>query len=596
MQKLKNYIKSVKFSLSFAFNFIFKYTLIISSLVIVRAILPYASSFYLGKLVNNIVSITKTQTNFGGIWWTLFLYALITSIPSLLGNIQLYVRRLASTILNMEVELSVLKSREAIDISNYENPKFQDINQRAFRNGLGPIYNTISGQYDTLYSITSLIVGTAIAAHFNFTIYLIIILSAVPGFIVDMKFAARSWGIWAKDSPEQRRYGDLRQHIASKTYLIETKLLQSGKRILDWMREILTQFNHKQIAQEKNKLFQTTTTDILSSLGLFVGLFLLVKQVLGGTLAVGSLVYMIGTLFNVRSAISGFLVNISNQYEDSLIVNDVMEIVNTPKLIMETKNPITLDLSSAPEIVFENVSFKYHSTDKYSLKNVSMTLKAGNNFGLVGNNGAGKTTFVKLLCRIYDPTEGKILINGVDLKDVSIKEWWSYLAVMFQDYASYDFKVKEAIGISRPDKSPNLAKVMEVAHTSQSHTFIEEWKDKYDQQLGVEFGGKEPSKGQRQKLSIAKILYRDGLVMILDEPTASVDAESEAKIFDSIENLPKDRTAILISHDFSTISECDRIFVLDKGSLIEEGNHKDLMKNKGMYSELYNLQAKRFKK
>jgi ATP-binding cassette subfamily B protein len=200
------------------------------------------------------------------------------------------------------------------------------------------------------------------------------------------------------------------------------------------------------------------------------------------------------------------------------------------------------------------------------------------------------------LCRIYDPTEGRILINGVDLKDVSTKEWWSYMAVMFQDYANYDFVVKDAIAIGRPEKNTNLTKVIDASKVAQSHEFIMDWDGKYDEQLGVEFSGKEPSKGQRQKLSIAKILYRDGLVMILDEPTASVDAESEAKIFDSIENLPKDRTAILISHDFSTISQCDKIFVLDKGTLIEEGSHKELMGMKGMYSELYNLQAKRFKK
>jgi ABC-type multidrug transport system fused ATPase/permease subunit len=203
---------------------------------------------------------------------------------------------------------------------------------------------------------------------------------------------------------------------------------------------------------------------------------------------------------------------------------------------------------------------------------------------------------VKLICRIYDPTEGRILINGFDLKNLSTKEWWSYLSVMFQDYASYDFLVKEAIAIGRSEKEINLTKVVEAGKTSQAHDFIMDWDKKYDEQLGVEFKGKEPSKGQRQKLSIAKTLYRDGLVMILDEPTASVDAESESKIFDSIESLSKERTAILISHDFSTISACDEIFVLDKGKLIEEGDHHELMKKKGLYSELYNLQAKRFKK
>ena len=182
------------------------------------------------------------------------------------------------------------------------------------------------------------------------------------------------------------------------------------------------------------------------------------------------------------------------------------------------------------------------------------------------------------------------------MREIATAEWWSYLGVMFQDYASYDFLTKEAIAIGRPDVSLNLTKVVDAAEVSQAKTFIEEWKNKYDHQIGVEFGGVEPSKGQRQKLSIAKIIYRNAFVMVLDEPTASVDAESEAKIFDSLENLSKDTTALLISHDFSTISECDKIFVLDRGKLVEEGDHKELIKKNGLYANLYNLQAKRFKK
>ncbi len=320
------------------------------------------------------------------------------------------------------------------------------------------------------------------------------------------------------------------------------------------------------------------------------------RQIIGGDLEVGSLVYMMGTLAAVRSSITRIMSSLGRQYETHLTVKDVQDVVETKSIIVDPENPIHLDLSSAPEIVFESVSFKYPNNDTWTLRKLNMTLVPGNKIGLVGNNGAGKTTFVKLLCRIYDPTEGRILVNGVDLRDISTKEWWSYLGIMFQDYASYDFAVKEAIAIGRPDEGLKLGKVVEAAETAQAHEFIEEWKDTYNQQLGVEFGGKEPSKGQRQKLSIAKIIYRNALVMILDEPTASVDAESEAKIFDSLEKLSKDTTALLISHDFSTILQCNQIFVFEKGKLIEEGNHTSLVNKKGVYAHLYELQAERFRK
>lgn len=365
---------------------------------------------------------------------------------------------------------------------------------------------------------------------------------------------------------------------------------------MDWMRKILSDFNEKQLKNEKVRFWAASWTDILAFGGLSAGLFLVVRDIIGGGAEVGSIVYMLGVLSTVRNSINSLLADISAQYEDALVVRDMQKVVEMKPVIIEPENPIKLDLSSAPEIKFINVGFKYPNSQNWSLRNINLVIKPGQKIGLVGNNGAGKTTFVKLLCRIYDPTEGKILVNDTNLQSIAVDEWWSYLGVMFQDYANYDFVAKEAIAISKSDAPLNMAKVKESALMSQASGFIEEWKDKYNQQIGVEFKGVEPSKGQKQKLSIAKVVYRDAHLMILDEPTASVDAASEAKIFESLENLPKEKSALLISHDFSTISQCDNIFVLDNGELIESGNHKELMNQGGKYAELYKLQAERFKK
>ncbi len=595
MQSIKVYVRAVVFSLKLAFkNTSFEMALL-TSLYVVRGTLPYISSFLLGRLVNSIVyNIKNGQTN---LWSTLLLYAIVSALPVIIGNLQTFIERLRMLKFQMEMDLMFLRKREEIDIATYEDPEFQDLIMRAFRNGgPNPIFQITRAQFDTMFALTSFFVGTFLATRFNVYVYLVIIVCAIPSFLTDVKYAGMGWSIWSKASPEQRKLDDLRQHIRFKLQLIEVKLLGAGPRFLKEIKDIFFDFAQRQKNLEKNRVWITTGTDLLAFVGFTIGLWIIVKSVASGEYQVGTLVFIIGTLSNVRSSISNLLDSISSQYENGLIIGDLMQFLNTKPVIVESTDPVKIDLKASPEIVFENVSFKYAKADKWSLRNVSLTFKAGDNVGLVGNNGAGKTTLVKLLCRIYEPTEGRILINGIDLKDIATKEWWSYLAVMFQDYASYDFLVKEAIAVGRPDKNLNLTKVVEASKVSQSDEFIKEWEHKYDEQLGVEFKGKEPSKGQRQKLSIAKILYRDGFVMILDEPTASVDAESEAKIFDSIENLPKDRTAILISHDFSTISQCDKIFVLDKGTLVEEGTHKELMKNKSMYSELYKLQADRFKK
>lgn len=594
MKKVIDYIRSVVFSLSYSFRYAAITTVIMLLFYVVYGVLPYVSSFLLGKLVDGI--IYGIQSGESSILLLLFLYSFSNAATGILGNIQLYIARIRILTLQTEIELDFLRRRESFDISQYEDPKFRDLEQRALRQNSNPIFQLSYSIFDLTRSIVGIIVGTFLAFHFSPVIYLVVILTALPVFLVDIKFAGASWSIYSKDSPSQRRLNDLRGHLVQKIDLIETKLLQSSNKILGMIRRLFFDFNQKQLKLEKSRLLSTTVTDVLSLAGYTFGLYLIVKSVINGEYKVGTLVYMMTTLSTVKTSINNFLINISTQYENNLIVKDIITLFNTKPDVVQPENPVSLNLNSAPEIVFENVGFKYVNSDKWSLRNINLTLKAGDNIGLVGNNGAGKTTLVKLLCRIYDPTEGKITINGIDLKDVSTKEWWSYLAVMFQDYSTYDFVVEDAIAMGKPDKITNLTKVIDASKISQSHDFIMDWHDKYKQQLGVEFGGKEPSKGQRQKLSIAKILYRDGFIMVLDEPTASVDAESESKIFDSIENLPKDRTAILISHDFSTISACDKIFVLDKGSLIEEGTHKELMKNKGMYSELYKLQADRFKK
>ena len=594
---IRKYLRAIRFGLSYAFRCAWWPSSMLTVIIVCRGVLPYVSSYFLGQLVDAVITGTAGGHHREQVRNYVLMYVVAVSMPGLLQNCQQYYRRVLYSILAIELDVAVLIKREAIDIATHEDPKFQDLHQRAFRNGLAPIYNIAGAQLDSLYSVASLIAGTAIAMHFNVLIYLIVVLSAVPSFIVDIRFASQNWSIWAKDSPEQRRYHDLRMHIISKTSLIETKLLQAGNKIFGMMKDILLRFYKTQMKAEKSRLVQTSLTDVLSMMGLVVGLIILVEQVMSGALAVGALVYLINTVFNIRSSISSLLGTVSGQYEASLIANDIIDVMEMKPFVKDAENPTRLCLERAPTIVFENVSFKYPGGGgggAWVLDGINLTFRGGDKIGLVGNNGAGKTTIIKLLCRIYDPTVGRILVNGVDLKEVATAEWWSYLAVMFQDYASYHFRVNDAIAIGRPDIATDCARVVAAARASQAHTFIEEWPSAYDEQLGVEFGGREPSKGQQQKLSIAKVAYREGLIMILDEPTASVDVESQSKIFNSIENLPKDRTAILISHDFATIAACDTIVVLDKGKVVEEGGHADLMEKRGMYAELYHVQASRF--
>jgi ATP-binding cassette subfamily B protein len=284
--------------------------------------------------------------------------------------------------------------------------------------------------------------------------------------------------------------------------------------------------------------------------------------------------------------------SVAGQYKDSLFVTDILKILDTKPAIKQPETGIILDPSVTPEIEFQNVSFIYPNSDRMVLKNLSLKIRAGEKLALVGVNGSGKTTIVKLLCRFYDPTEGKILINGNDLRDIDLGSLYYLMGVLFQDFATYNFPVKQSIAMGRPTDDIDLEKVKNAAETSESDTFISQWSNGYDQMIGKEFtGGIDPSKGQMQKLALARTFYRDPKFLILDEPTASIDAEAEAKIFERLESLPADRTVILISHRFSTVRKADTICVINDGAISELGSHQELITLNGIYARLFNLQA-----
>jgi ATP-binding cassette subfamily B protein len=253
-----------------------------------------------------------------------------------------------------------------------------------------------------------------------------------------------------------------------------------------------------------------------------------------------------------------------------------------------------VDPLTPPHIEFRSVSFRYPSEEgesAYVLKDLSFSINPGEKIAIVGVNGAGKTTLIKLLCRVYDPTDGAILINGKDLRDVSLEDWQSAIGILFQDFPIYNLSIRESIGVGRISDINNDEKLKRAAHFSGADEFI----TNYDQLIWKEFkDGIDLSKGQHQRLAVARMFYRNAAITILDEPTASIDAVTEERIFSSLEKNMQGKTVILITHRFSTVKNADKILMLEHGSIIEQGSHRKLMALKGKYAELYTMQAKRY--
>ena len=271
--------------------------------------------------------------------------------------------------------------------------------------------------------------------------------------------------------------------------------------------------------------------------------------------------------------------------------------MDTKPFIKRVAHPVRLHLSNPPTIEFRDVWFKYEGREDWILKNINLTITAGQKIALVGENGAGKSTLIKLLARIYDPSKGQILINGISLTELDTDEWSSYLAVLLQDYMNYDFTLAESIGMGRPEKDIDRNKVSRAIGLTGANEFIDSWDKGIDQQLGKEFeGGIEPSKGQNQKIALSRAIYRDGFVVILDEPTAAIDALAETYIFDQMEKAADGKTLVVVTHRFNTTQSLDSIIVLEKGTIVETGSHAELVKEKGYYYRMFETQAKAFRK
>lgn len=594
MDTVKNKLHRFSRNLLRTFTYAFGFAPIALPLMLVvgglTATLPFVQNKYFGKVIDGLVSATKAG-GVEGIWSLVAIWGGLLLIIPFLRAIRAFLEKHYFLKLQEGFDLLVLKRRAEIDIADYEDKGFQDLLQRAFHRGYWPLSEMVAGGVVIIQSTVSVIVGAAIVLSFDWRLFAIVVVSSIPNFYVEVKHARRNWSIFAHHSTEQRHYQHARAHLMNRISVIETQLYQSAKWLLSYAGKILNKFTNDQLRLERPKLLQSIGAEFLATTGLVFALVLIIQEVISGQIGVGAMAFVIISLTQLDQSISGTLSGLARQYDGSNYVTDILEVIDREPALSRATNATKLDLKQAPEIVFEDVSFHYPHDPTLVLNKINLTIKPGEKLGVVGINGAGKTTLVKLLCRIYDPTSGQILVNGRNLKTVDLEEWRAALAVLFQDYTSFDFQADQAIAMGRATVPVSQEQVKHAAQVSGASSFIEEWPDGYQTTLGVEFGGKEVSKGQRQKLALARAIYRQGYVLILDEPTSSMDAESEIGIFEKLEALPGNVTALLVSHRFNTLRRANRVIVIKDGHISENGSHEELMATGGWYAEMFKKQV-----
>lgn len=519
------------------------------------------------------------------------LRALVEFVRSATSNINSALTRAFGEQLTAYLEAIGGVKLNSLDIPTIESPSFQDKFKKIEREANNRLWGMVEPLSDLPNALFTIVSGIIPLVSFNPWISLIVIMVTLPDILVNAKIARRDYETMQVLSPKWRLWGWIHWHMVDTRHFYENKILGNinylAKKLMRVQKEVIEYQYSRRKRRAYYRTFASIPGYILSLLlnAYFFALALLEKVSLG----TAQLLYQ-GTN-TLALGFSTFMNDAVNIYENYLFVSDLTWFLELKSEITGGKRSPAYNFSKGIE--FKNVWFKYPNSDSWVLKGINFSIGAKENLALVGENGAGKTTMVKLLSGFYKPTKGEILVNGVNIFKYNQTKYWKILGVLFQDFSWYPFTARESIGIGNTREVSKVQKIKKAAKLTGVDRFIEKLPLKYENPLAKEFDrGVEPSKGQWQKIALSRILFRDAKIVVLDEPTSNVDPQAEEEIFEKIIKLTSDKILILISHRFSTVRKADKILLIDSGKVIETGSHQELMKLQGEYFHLFNLQAR----
>lgn len=486
-------------------------------------------------------------------------------------------------------------------LSRLDISQFYDTETRNMLNKVESSYswkpsNLAVAILELLYAVLRFSVTAFVVAQIHWWLLPVVAVFLIPSLLLESRFAQLQWSVWQTKGDAHHTFWGLSWLIRQPTSQMEIRSSQSGPYIAQRIRAIQSEFYGEQ-ERTFSKLNRIMFPNkILENTGTVIGSILLLKQFLSGTLALDRYFFLSGALLRISGSIGSIFGTLGRMQEDLLFMRDFYALMDIQPSISDKLNAKKITRPSPPRIVFEDVSFIYPGHEQPVFEHFNLTIEPGTHIALVGENGAGKSTFIKLLLRFYQPTSGRILINDIDLQDIAIDSWYGQLASLFQEFNKYSFSVRENVEIARPEHAGNARRLANAAKSSSIDSIVRELPHGWDTVLNDSFEkGIEPSGGQWQRVALARAFYRQASVLILDEPTSAIDAKAEYDIFNAIFEHYKNKTAIIISHRFSTVRRADVILVVEHGVIVENGSHKSLMALKGLYYELFSKQAEGYK-
>ena len=573
---------------------------------IVRAFVPVAA-LWIGKLIiDEVIRARASGPNWPHLAALVGIELGIAIIGDALGRGSQLVEGLLGDLFTNRMSIRLMEHAATLDLAQFEDPEFYDHLERARRNTTGRI-GLLAQVLSLAQEALTLMTLSAALLAFSVWLFLLLVLATLPSFVGEAHFASLQYSLLFRRTPERRQLDYLRYVGASVETAKEVQIFGLAPWLIERYRQLSDLFYDENRILSYQRAGVGAVLSVLGTAGYYGAYALMLVRAVAGAISVGTLTFLAGSFSRGRSSIQNLLFGVSSVAEQALYLKDLFTFFEMKPTIASRPGAPEVPRPVRDGFVFEDVGFAYPGSDRWAVRHINLRLQPGERVALVGLNGAGKTTLVKLLSRLYDPTEGRILLDGRDLREYDLVSVRRAVGVIFQDFVRYDMRFEENIAVGEIDSAreyldrapqsddaaaPPHPAVESAAERSLASSLLPRLPARYRQMLGRRFEqGVDLSGGEWQKVALARAYMRDAQLLILDEPTAALDARAEYEVFLRFAELIGGRMAILISHRFSTVRMADRIVVLQNGTITEEGTHEDLARGGGLYAELFDMQA-----
>ena len=559
---------------------------------VLAALAPVGMVYITKWIIDGVVAYKEHHVLLSShFWWLVGLEFGLACLLTLLLRASDFCDAVIADSFMHHTSLRIMKHASTLDLTTYEDSSLYDKMERARVQATDRVA-MIQQTGQLIQQFVAAIGFGVIIFGYSSLLMLALFVCIIPGFLGETHFAFLTYWLSFQQTPRKRQLDYLRVLGGSRESAKELKLFGLASFLVNRYKRISHVLHHETVGLQRDKLFAGGVLTLLGTVGYYGSYAWAIYETIHGPFSVGDLTVLTGAIAGASTSIQSVFTSFSSIANQALFLTDLLHFFAVKPQVATKANAIPAPRAIQSGFEFRDVSFAYPNSGRRVLNNINFRLEPGQRIALVGENGQGKTTVVKLLTRLYDPTEGQILLDGIDLREYDLESLWKNIAVIFQDFTRYEMTVSENIAVGQIEETANPFRIRSAATKSNAEKFIRRLPKGFDQVVGCKFdGGVDLSGGEWQKLALARAYLRDAQLLVLDEPTAALDARSEHEVFERFAELTKGKMAMLISHRLSTVRMADRILVLENGNIAEQGHHDQLLATSGRYAQMFELQA-----